>query len=33
MTHADIEALVKQFLVDTATQGTPDAACSRSWCG
>ncbi|QWC90598.1 catechol 1,2-dioxygenase [Cupriavidus metallidurans] len=25
MTHADIEALVKQFLVHTATQGTPDA--------
>lgn len=25
MTHADIQALVKQFLVDTATQGTPDA--------
>lgn len=24
MTHADIEALVKQFLVDTATQGTPN---------
>jgi len=23
MTHAEIEALVKQFLVDTATQGTP----------
>ena len=24
MTHAEIEALVKQFLIDTATQGTPD---------
>lgn len=24
MTHADIEALVRQFLVDTATQGTPN---------
>jgi len=24
MTHAEIEALVKQFLVDTATQGTPN---------
>ncbi|MGN5478432.1 catechol 1,2-dioxygenase [Cupriavidus basilensis] len=24
MTHAEIEALVKQFIVDTATQGTPN---------
>lgn len=24
MTHADIQALVRQFLVDTATQGTPN---------
>ncbi len=24
MTHSDIEALVKGFLIDTATQGTPD---------
>ncbi len=31
MTHAEIEALVKQFIVDTATQARRTRASSKWW--